>query len=224
MVNGRKMSEKLPNSLQILRNSVYTFASMLLFFAGVISYGTILNLREVSLSEAMRLKGIAKLENISLVVNRKNHTLELYSNKAHIKTYRAVFGKSKAPIKTSIDDHVTPTGKYQICSIHKNSIYHKFLQLNYPNKRDAAEALKNGYINKSDFNKIMRTIEIEGKPCSDSQIGSGIGIHGIGEYDIIFKNLPFNFNWTNGSIAVSNSSIDELHDVVEIGTSVEIRN
>ncbi|MBU1099723.1 MAG: L,D-transpeptidase [Bacteroidetes bacterium] len=208
----------------MLRNSVYTFASMLLFFAGVISYGTILNLREVSLQEAMQMKGISKLENISIIVDRKNHALELYSDEILVKTYRAVFGKSRAPLKTSIDDHVTPTGKYQVCSKDDNSVYHKYLQLNYPNERDAAEALKNGYINRSDFNKIMKSIVTDGKPCADSKLGSGIGIHGIGEYDIIFKNLPFNFNWTNGSIAVSNSSIDELHTVVQIGTNVEIKN
>ena len=210
--------------MQIIRHSIYTFASVLLFFAGVVLYGAILNLRVESLDEAMLEKGLQKIESPKIVVFKSTFTLQLYSGDILVKNYRAVFGKSKLSIKKSPDDHVTPTGKYKICTIENESEYYKFLQINYPNQRDAAEAFKNGYISVEEFNRIKESITKNLTPCAKTKIGGKIGIHGIGQYDIIFKNLPFSFNWTNGSIAVSNKSIDELLSVVKIGTPVEIRN
>ena len=37
------------------------------------------------------------------------------------------------------------------------------------------------------------------------------------------KNLPFVYNWTNGSISVSNEAIDEIFSVVQKGTKVVIK-
>ena len=54
-------------------------------------------------------------------------------------------------------------------------------------------------------------------------LGGEIGIHGIGRLNYIFKNLPFVYNWTNGSIAMSDEDIDELYSVVKLGTKVVIK-
>jgi len=54
-------------------------------------------------------------------------------------------------------------------------------------------------------------------------LGGDIGIHGIGRLNFFFKNLPFVFNWTDGSIALSNENIDELISVVKVGTKIVIR-
>jgi len=193
-----------------------------IFFAGLILYGIILNMREVTLSEALTEKGLVKLENTRLVVDKTDYKILLYSNKILVKTYKAVFGKSSGTIKTSVDDNITPVGDYKICSIDTLNKYHKFFHLNYPNERDAAEALKQGYIFDDEFNAIILSAKKNECPPKETKLGSDIGIHGIGTYNIIFKNLPFAFNWTNGSIAVSNENADELYSVVKIGTPVKI--
>lgn len=54
-------------------------------------------------------------------------------------------------------------------------------------------------------------------------LGGNIGIHGIGRLNPIFKNLPFVYNWTDGSIAISNESLDELLSVINTGTQVVIK-
>lgn len=195
---------------------------MVLFFAGVVLYGVILNLREVTLKEALLEKGLIKLNDIRLIVDRKNYRIELYSDKVLIKTYKAVFGKTTGIFKTSANDNVTPIGEYKICSVDTSSKYHKFLRLDFPNERDAAEALKQNYINSDEFNTIMLAAKKNECPPKETKLGSEIGIHGIGKYNLIFKNLPFSFNWTNGSIAVSNENIDELYSVVKMGTLVKI--
>lgn len=208
----------------MLRNTLYIFGSVVIFFAGVVCYGVILNLREVTLADALANKGITKLNDVRIVVDRKNYKLNLYAGNILVKDYKAVFGKNNGVIKTSAEDNVTPIGDYKICAIDTTSRYHKFLYLNYPNEFDAAEALARGYINKDEFSSILISAKHNECPPKETRLGSEIGIHGIGKYDLIFRNLPFSFNWTNGSIAVSNESIDELYSVVKIGTPVKIIN
>lgn len=206
----------------MLRNLVYFSTSIIVFFGGMIVYGIILNLREETLYEAMQEKGITNLDNIQLVVSRNNYTLDLYSDTTLIKTYKVVFGQGSGKVKTSKNDNVTPLGTYHVCKVDTNSFFYKKVYLNYPTKKDAAEAFKNGIINKDEFN-LINTAK-SNCPPSNTSLGADIGIHGIGEYDFIFKNLPFAFNWTNGSIALSNENVDELVSVVNINTLVEIRD
>jgi len=206
----------------MLKNILYISASIVFFFAGLIVYGVILNIREVTLSEALHDKKMSKLNDVHLVVDRKNYRIELYSDKILIKTYKAAFGRNSSIMKTSVSDNVTPTGDYKICFVDTISIYHKFLHLNYPNDRDAAECYKQGYISKDEYNVILLAFKKDECPPVETQLGSGIGIHGIGKYNTIFKNLPFSFNWTNGSIAISDENIDELYSVCKIGTPIKI--
>lgn len=208
----------------MLKNILYISGSVVIFFAGLILYGVILNLREVTLKEALTEKGLTKLESIRIIIDKTDYKILLYSNKILVKTYKAVFGKSSGSIKTSLDDNITPIGDYKICAIDSLNKYHKFLHLDYPNERDAAEALKQGYIYDDEFNTILLAVKKNECPPKETKLGSEIGIHGIGTYNFIFKNLPFSFNWTNGSIAVSNENIDELYSVIKVGTPVKIIN
>jgi murein L,D-transpeptidase YafK len=207
----------------VLKNIIYFGISIILFFAGVIVYGIILNIRENTLTEAMNEKGIEELNNVYLVVDKHNLTIELFSDSILVKKYKAAFGNNASPIKTSLNDNVTPTGNFIICNRDTTFLYHKLLQINYPSVNDAAEFYKNNYIERDEYEKLIATIsDYDCLPENEFQ-KQRIGIHGIGEYNLIFKNLPFAFNWTNGSIAVSNEDIDELHSVTEIGTKVEIK-
>ncbi len=204
----------------MLRNLAFFSLSITLFFAGMILYGVILNLRENTLAEAMAKKNLAALNNVKLVVSREDYNMKLFSDTTLVKTYKVVFGQGSGNIKTSRYDGITPRGKYRICRIDTNSEFHKKFYLDYPNDKDAAEALKNGVITNKEFNLI--TTSESGCPPSNTRLGADIGIQGIGEYDFIFNNLPFVFNWTNGSIAVSNADIDELYLVINVETEVVI--
>lgn len=207
----------------MLRNIIYIISSILLFFVGLILYGILLNTREVSLDDAMREKNISTLKNPTIFIDRRNYYLALYSDTVLVKKYNAVFGRNNGSLKLSKEDFITPSGTYKICKIDTNYIYYKKLYLNYPNINDAAEALRLRIINKSEFIAISNNNN-EGCSYEHTKLGGNIGIQGIGEYNIVFKNLPFVFNWTNGSIAVSNENIDELLSVINIGTKVTIKN
>ena len=208
----------------MLRNVIYIICTILLFFAGIIVYGIIINSREISLHEALSEKNITEIKNPSIVIDRRNYYLELYLDKVLIKKYDAVFGRNSGPKKTSRDDFITPTGEYRICKVDTNYIYYKKLYLNYPNTSDAAEALRLKLISQEQFHKIIKTNKRNTCSFSNTPLGADIGIQGIGEYNFIFKNLPFVFNWTNGSVALSNENIDEILSVINIGTRVTIKN
>jgi len=56
----------------MLRNIIYITLSVLVFFAGMIIYGIILKIQEDTLAEAMNKKGLQNLQNVHLVIDRKN--------------------------------------------------------------------------------------------------------------------------------------------------------
>jgi len=205
------------------RNVIYFSGGIVLFIFGVIVYGVILNLREIPLSEAILLKGYTGLVNTNIVIERKSFTLNLYEDSVLIKSYRANFGRNINEPKTHYGDEATPVGEYWICSIDTAHKYHKFLKLNYPNLSDMSEGLRKGLITQSEFDSLKFEYFYKDCPELKTALGGNIGMHGIGEYNYIFKNLPFIYNWTDGSIALSNEHIDEIYSVVKKGTKVVIK-
>jgi murein L,D-transpeptidase YafK len=210
-------------SSPLLRNILLTIGTMALFIFGVIVYGVILNLREIPLSEAMAQKGFRNLSDVNIIVDRKTYTLNVYEDTVFIKSYRVSLGRNLSDKKRLSNDGATPIGTYKICSISDDQTYYKFLKLNYPNLDDASEALRKSLITQKQFNQIKFEYYYEDCVSSETILGGDIGIHGIGRLNPIFKNLPFVYNWTNGSIALSNESLDEILKVIKKGTKVVIK-
>ncbi len=208
----------------MLRNIIYISGSILVFFAGLLAYGMLLNINEQSLNEVMQKRNITELKNVSIIISKSKFKLMLYSDTVFVKSYRAVFGKNLKSEKVRKNDFVTPTGEYSICNMDSSDKYFMFFKLNYPNEKDITEAYRNKIIEKKTFVKLMENLKEDNCNYIDSEITEEIGIHGVGKFNIIFKNLPFAFNWTNGSIAISNEGMEELSKVIKIGTKVSIVN
>ena len=206
-----------------VRNVIYISLTIILFMAGVIVYGVILNIREVSISKALLEKGFTRLQNPNIIIDRDTYALNLYEDTVLVKSYRVSFGRNIHKIKNKAGDEATPVGEYKICSIDTSHQYHIFFRLNYPNLNDAAEALRKGWITQKEFNQIKFEFYYEGCTKYNEALGGDIGIHGIGRLNYIFKNLPFVFNWTNGSIAMSDENMKELYSIVKVGTKVVIK-
>ena len=206
-----------------VRNVLYMSAAIILFMFGVIIYGVILNTREVPLSEAMLEKGFSKLKHPTIRIHRENYVLELYEDSTLVKSYRVSFGRNVHRVKTKAGDEATPVGEYKICSIDTGHEFHVFFRLNYPNLEDGTNALRKGWITQKEFNELKFEFYYEGCTKFNKMLGGNIGIHGIGRLNFIVKNLPFVFNWTDGSIAMSDEDIDELLGVIKVGTKVVIK-
>ena len=210
-------------NVNLIRNVVIFSGGIILFILGVIIYGVFLHIREIPLKQAMLTKGFEKLDNPNIVIDRHTYTLSLYEDTILIKSYRANFGRNVNSPKSRATDLATPVGEYRICEIDTVNKYYKFFKLNYPNLTDAADALRKGIIDQAEYDKLKDELYYDQCPDSNTPLGGDIGIQGIGRLDFIFKYLPFNYNWTNGSIAISNENIDELYSVVKKGTKVVIK-
>jgi len=206
-----------------VRNVFFMTAGIFIFIFGVIIYGIILNSLEDSLQEKMLEKGFTELKNVNLLIDRKNFSLSIYEDTVLIKSYRISLGRNVSVPKTKKDDEATPVGEYKICDLDTAHKYYKFLNLNYPNLEDAADALRRGVITQSQFDQLKFEFYYEDCPKLETELGGNIGIHGIGRLNYIFKNLPFVYNWTDGSIALKNESIDEILSITGKGTKVVIK-
>ncbi len=112
----------------------------------------------------------------------------------------AEFGPEWMGHKQQKGDGTTPEGQYFIIRKKKNgnTIYYKALEINYPNERDKRafqDAKKNGQL------------------APTAQIGGLIEIHGEGGKGV---------NWTKGCVALENRHMDEIYDLVDVGTPVTI--
>jgi murein L,D-transpeptidase YafK len=206
-----------------VKNVIFFTGGIVLFITGVIGYGVILNLRTDSVKEIMAERGIKKINHPLIMINRKQYTLSLYDDTTFIKDYRAYFGRNVQSQKSRRNDLATPVGDYKICEIDTNYQYDKLLKLNYPNIADISEGLRKGIITQQQFDSLKDQLTSGGCPRTETELGNNIGIHGLGRLNFLLKNLPFVYNWTDGSIAISNESINEIYPLVKKGTKVVIK-
>ncbi len=155
---------------------------------------------------------VRKSERLLLV--KKNHVLH--------KTFHIASGSGGSGDKIRRGDKTTPVGVYKILYFKEESQFHYFMQLNYPNAKDALDGLKNKTINIDEFRQIIYDLKRKTIPDQETALGGAIGIHGIGDQTEDRLKLHEDENWTKGCIAIKNEDIDELRDFVHIGTSVII--
>ncbi len=136
----------------------------------------------------------------SILILKKDHVLELLAGGKVIRTYKVALGRGGLAPKEREGDGRTPEGHYIIDSRNATSNYHKALHISYPNSEDRAHAAKLGV---SPGGAIM----IHGLPNGMGWIGSA---HRL-------------YDWTLGCIAVTDAEIDEIWNLVPVGTPVEIR-
>ena len=117
-------------------------------------------------------------------------------------------------------DNRTPLGRFTIAWIPRESQYHRFLGLDYPDLERANRALLDGEITEQQWQAIRHAAQARKRPPQDTPLGGFIGIHGTGAGN---PKVHVQYNWTSGCIALTNDQIDRLARWVQIGTPVEIR-
>jgi len=136
----------------------------------------------------------------SILILKHDHLLELFAGDKVIRTYKVALGSGGLAPKDRQGDGRTPEGHYVIDSRNAHSAYHKALHVSYPNADDRKRAARLGV---NPGGEIM----IHGLPNGRGWIGSG---HRA-------------MDWTLGCIAVTDQEIDEIWNLVPVGTPVEIR-
>jgi murein L,D-transpeptidase YafK len=124
-------------------------------------------------------------------VFKERRTLQLVHNRTLLRSYKFELGFAPTGHKAQEGDGRTPEGAYRIDRKNPNSRFHLSVGISYPNATDVAAARARGV-----------------------SPGGDIFIHGtpsrwIGQAD-----------WTWGCIAVTNTEMDEIYTMVNVGTKI----
>lgn len=135
-----------------------------------------------------------------VLVDKSDRKLYLLSNGAVVAEYPVAFGANPDGHKRQEGDERTPEGNYRLDYKKEDSAFYKAIHISYPNQADRDAAAARGV-----------------------DPGGLIMIHGQRNGLGWLSFFTQRFNWTDGCIAVTNSEMDEIWDLVSIDTSIEIR-
>lgn len=136
----------------------------------------------------------------SILILKKDHILQLLAGGNVIRTYKVALGQGGLAPKRRQGDARTPEGHYKISARLPASEYHRGLLISYPNAEDRQRAARMGVPPGGD-------ILIHGLPNGQGYIGAAHRLR----------------DWTLGCIAVTDPEIEEIWNLVPLGTPVEIR-
>ncbi len=141
-----------------------------------------------------------------IMISKKKYQLQVYDSKGWLVTYPVVFGNSDLRDKLYEGDRKTPEGNFKIVNKKKHAKWDRFMMLDYPNQEsyDKFNARKN-----------------QGIVPASAKIGGGIGIHGTWPHED-YQVDRFR-NWTDGCISMRNKDVEELYNMIPVGTNVFIR-
>jgi murein L,D-transpeptidase YafK len=140
------------------------------------------------------------LKKPSILIKKKDRTLELFDNGKLVKKYEAALGLVPEGHKQQQGDYKTPEGKYFICNRNYGSAFHLFMGLNYPNANDARAALAAKKIDAKVAQKLIDADTRKKQPDWYTGLGGAVGIHGGGVGN----------DWTWGCIALTDDHVEEL--------------
>lgn len=144
----------------------------------------------------------------TVLINKGKYTLTLLDASGEwISSYPVVFGSKDLGDKMMQGDRKTPEGIFHIVGKRKHEKWNRFMAIDYP----TAESIEKFNIRKA-----------EGVIPQNAKIGGEIGIHGVWQHeDYAIDQYQ---NWTEGCISTKNDYIQELFELLPIGTTVIIEH
>jgi murein L,D-transpeptidase YafK len=155
---------------------------------------------------------LSSVNSPQLYVMKGNRRLLVVNDGVLVRDYLCGLGPSPQGDKRFSGDGKTPEGDFYICVKNRESRFYKSFGLSYPDVQHAGQALLEGKIGMGEYRQISSAVERRSVPPWNTPLGGAIMIHGGGGYE----------DWTKGCIAVSNSAMDELFQVIDVGTSVKV--
>ena len=117
-----------------------------------------------------------------------------------LRDYPIALGHNPTGPKRNHGDGRTPEGRYTLDWRIDDSKFHRAIHVSYPNEQDLEFARKAGLV-----------------------AGDGVMIHGLPAGEQWVGEVHRDFDWTNGCIAVTDDEMDEIWELVDDGTPIEIR-
>lgn len=148
-------------------------------------------------------------DKVFLLIDKTDYRMYVYEDVTLIKIYKVVFGSNDLGDKIMQGDKRTPEGTFRISSKRYDRRWHRFMLLDFPNDVSIAK---------------FKQRQARGQVPSGADIGNGIGIHGVeAASGIKDYYVDRRINWTLGCISMKNADVDELYNVLKVGTPVVIR-
>jgi murein L,D-transpeptidase YafK len=141
-----------------------------------------------------------------VVIDKSEYSMTVYDADGWLATYPVVFGSKNQSDKRMEGDRLTPNGHFRITFKKPHKEWGYFLLIDYPN---------------ADSYQRFKQRKSAGQIPAGAKIGGGIGIHGTRPHEEYAVDKFM--NWTNGCISVKYSDIQELYELIPIGTEVEIQ-
>lgn len=135
-----------------------------------------------------------------VLVEKSDRLLLLYKNNSLIGSYHIALGGHPNGHKQRDGDERTPEGNYLLDHKEPSSRYYKSIRISYPNAYDMTLAKDRGV-----------------------SPGGEVMIHGQRKAFKWLSPIAQRFDWTDGSIALSNRDMDKVWAAVDPGTPVEIK-
>jgi murein L,D-transpeptidase YafK len=135
-----------------------------------------------------------------VIVEKGQRRLHLISKRKIVRSYPVSLGADPQGHKAQEGDERTPEGRYTIDYRNPHSGYHLSLHISYPNAQDKRRARAMGV-----------------------DPGGMIMIHGSPNGWGLRERQLRGRDWTNGCIAVANADMDEIWELVKVGTPIWIR-
>ncbi|NLR65131.1 L,D-transpeptidase [Chitinophaga varians] len=148
-------------------------------------------------------------DKIFLLVDKSDYRMYLYEDVTLRKIYKVVFGNKDQGDKLVEGDRKTPEGTFHIQAKRIDNRWSRFMLLDYPNE---------------DSKQKFSQRQNEGSLSQGASMGGGIGIHGV-EYGAGIRDnyVDSRINWTLGCVSMKNGDVNELYEIVKVGTPVVIR-
>lgn len=154
-----------------------------------------------------------KLKESRIVISKRARKLEIFDGPKLVRSYTVVLGVSPDGDKEKEGDGRTPEGDFYIFTKNPRSSFHLSLGISYPSKDDADRGLTGGAITVAERDEIAKAIDEKKMPPQKTALGGEIYIHGGGVSD----------DWTQGCVALDNNDIEEIYELIDVGTPVSIR-
>lgn len=135
-----------------------------------------------------------------VVVKKSTRIMELLAGDKVLRAYSISLGDQPVGHKTQEGDEKTPEGTYVLDWRNPDSGYHRSIHISYPNEADKAAAASRGV-----------------------DPGGMIMIHGLPNRMGFLGPILQYLDWTDGCIALNNSDMDEVWEMVPNGTPIELR-
>ena len=159
------------------------------------------------------------LSNVWIRVDKSDRTLYVYHGAELVRTLPADVAVSEGDkVRRSGQDEREhwrmPEGVFYVVGLNNRSSYYRAFVLSYPDPVHALRGLEQGIINEATYQAIVRADAAGVAPPMGTRLGGLIEVHGSGS--------GRREAWTRGCVALRNVHMDELWDVVQVGTPVVI--